>query len=70
MAFSTQTFDQFNCINTPDAGMASPPQHFIVMNIEDRLRSATVYPAYVRHRCRNHPAKLTGLPRDRLGFFA
>jgi AraC family transcriptional activator of pobA len=48
MAFSTQTFDQFNCTNTPDAGTAPPPKHFNVMNIEDRLRSGAVYPAYVR----------------------
>ncbi|HVU97681.1 MAG TPA: AraC family transcriptional regulator [Puia sp.] len=48
MAFTTQSFDQFNRINTCGAGTASPPQHFNVVSIEDRLRSGEVYPAYVR----------------------
>ncbi|HXB09276.1 MAG TPA: AraC family transcriptional regulator [Puia sp.] len=45
MAFSTQSFDQFNRVYGMQPGAA---QHFNVMDIEERLRSGEVYPAYVR----------------------
>ena len=48
MAFTTQTFDQFQRSNACGPGAGTPAQHFNVMDIEDRLRSGEVYPAYVR----------------------
>ncbi|HEY4108286.1 AraC family transcriptional regulator [Puia sp.] len=48
MAFSTQTFDQFHRANACSSALPTSAQHFNVMNIEDRLRSGEVYPAYVR----------------------
>ena len=48
MAFSTQSFDQFNRNYAMAPGTAKPGQVFNVMDIEERLRSGVVYPAYVR----------------------
>jgi AraC-like DNA-binding protein len=48
MAFSTQTFDQFQRNNACGPGAVTPARHFNVMDIEERLRSGEVYPAYVR----------------------
>ncbi|HEY4335817.1 MAG TPA: AraC family transcriptional regulator [Puia sp.] len=48
MAFSTQTFDQFHRYNACGPGALTPAHHFNVMDIEERLRSGEVYPAYIR----------------------
>jgi AraC family transcriptional activator of pobA len=48
MAFSTQTFDQFHRDNACVPAPVKPAQHFNLMDIEERLRSGAVYPAYVR----------------------